>query len=648
MLAPAALLPALLLALFAFHCGSFPGAAQWPAGPIGQLVLLLLALGGVREWRDPLRLGAPGRWLPPAALAAAAASLALSPVPRAGRVALVLTPALLLAVPSLARLLTPRRQLAIAAWGVTVAAVAGWGLAQLLAGRGERAALPLGHHNLLAAFLLVTLPVAALGLRHAGPARWVAAAAVLLGGTAIVATRSWLGLATLALLALAAAARSRRARPLVAGLALVALAALVPRAEAMVAGTDSSAAGRTVYARAGLAGIAARPLLGWGPGATPWTLALHLAPRPGVNPSGEAVGELHSLPLALAYELGLPAAALTLAGAALFGWRRARALATAADPGLVGAGLLGLGAGALMALGNAYLAVPALPLALAASAAAALAGAGGGPEQGGRAHRFLGAAYLVVAVAVLVGPWLAQRAYQRAASAPSRALAVADARRAAALDPGFPLYTARAAWLPGDAVEVRAERALAAAETAVGVEALWLRAGTLALEAGRLEAAGRAFARAGDLDPLSGVAPFLRYVASGGRELDCAARALAAEPRLAAAVQWRGAEAARRAAIARLERWPGLPGGFAAALAAAAAPLPPAGEEVDLAVLLDATPALAVSLHQFRRAAWPADLARVRLSRPAVRALAAVGAAAARRDAAATAFPRGRCAPEGL
>ena len=30
------LLPALLLAAFAFACGSFPGAASWPAGPLGQ------------------------------------------------------------------------------------------------------------------------------------------------------------------------------------------------------------------------------------------------------------------------------------------------------------------------------------------------------------------------------------------------------------------------------------------------------------------------------------------------------------------------------------------------------------------------------------------------------------------------------------
>ncbi len=647
MLAPAALLPALLLALFAFAWGSFPGAASFPAGPLGQLALILLALGGVREWRDPLRLGAAGRLLLAALLATVMASLAASPVPRAGRLAVVLLPAFLLAVPALARAFAPaRRDLAIAAWGLAVTAVALWGLAQQLASRSERAALPLGHHNLLAAFLVVTLPVAALGLRRPGVARWIAAAAVATGGVAVVATRSWLGLGVLALLALAAATALRRARRLAAGLALVALAALVPRAEAMLAGADSSAAGRAVYARGGLAGVAARPWLGWGPGATPWTLAEHLEPRPGVNPGGEAVGELHSLPLGLAYELGVPGALLAFGVAALFALRRARGLASATDRGLATAGLLGLAAGGAMGLGNAYLAVPAIPLALAAAAGAALAGGAEGPARTLRSDRFAGALFALAAIALLARPALAQGAYQRALGAPTRALAAASAERAVALDPGFPLYAARASWLPGRPAAERAAWALAAADRAVGVGALWLRAGTLALEAEDFAGAGRAFARATDLDPLAGVPPFLRFIASGGREIDCAARALAAEPRLAAAVQWRGAEAARRAAVERLARWPGLPEGFAAALASRTREeVPAGGEEVDLAVLLDSTPALAISLHQFRRPAWPADVARIRLSREAVRGLVGFGAAAARADAAASAFPRGRCAP---
>lgn len=644
----AALTPALLLALFAFVCGSFPGAAAAPAGPLGQLALVATALAGARAWRDPLGLGAAGRWLLAAALVAAAASWAVSPVPRAGRTALVLLPSFLALVPALAAAIARRRDLAIAGWGVATAAVAIWGLARQALGHAERAAMPLGHHNLLAAFLVIVLPVAALGLRRAGPARWIAALAVTSGVAAIAATRSALGLAVLALAGLAAAAHAERARRLVAGLALLGLAALVPRAQAVLAGRDSSAGARTVYARAALAGIAERPLLGWGPGSTPWMLAERLEPRPGVNPAGEAVGEAHSLPLALAAEIGLPGTLLAAAALGLFGARRLRAAPAGGDRELALAGLCGLGAGVGMSAGNAFLAVPALPLALAAAAAAALAGGGEPAVPPGRGRgAWIPALLLGGASAVVLLPAaLAQEAYQRATRAPTRAEARVAVARAAALDPGFPLYAARAAWLPGPPIAERAAAAVAAAESAHGVAALWLRAGTLALEAADYDAAQRCFARARDLDPLSGVAPFLIYVASGGRDLDCAARALAAEPRLAAAVHWRKAPGARRTAIERLAEWPGLPSGFAAQLAErAAAPVPESGEEVDLAVQLDATPSLAVSLHQFRRSPWPDDVARIRLARAAVRAVAGVGSAAGRADTAPGAFPRGRCAP---
>ncbi len=647
----AALRPAFLLALFAFYCGSLPGGASAPAGPLGQLVLVVLALAGARAWRDPLGLGVAGRWLVAAALVAAGASLSTSPVPRAGRTALALLPVFLLLVPALAGAFDrARRDLAIAGWGAATAAVALWGLGQQVLGHGERAALPLGHHNLLAGFLLIALPVAALGLRRPGLSRWIAALAASSGVAAVVATRSALGLGVLALLALAVSARATRARRLIAGLALLGLAALVPRAQAVAAGRDSSAGGRAVYARAALAGIVARPLLGWGPGSTPWTLAEQLQPRPGINPAGEAVGEVHSMPLALAYEIGLPGALLAAAALGLFGARRLRPDPERGDRELALAGLAGLGAGAAMALGNSFLAVPALPVALAASAAAALAGAGeSSPEPARPGPARIPALLLVgLAAAFLLPAALAHEAYQQATRAPSRPAAVAAVERAAALDPSFPLYRARAAWLSGGPAPDRAADALAAAAAARGVAALWLRAGTLALEAEEFADAERAFARARDLDPLSGVAPFLLFVASGGRELDCAARALAAEPRLAAAVHWRKQEGARQAALGRLAAWPGLPAGFAGELARrASAPVPAAGEEVDLAVQLDATPALAVSLHQFRRAPWPADVARIRLSRQAVRAVAGVGAAASRADSRPEAFPRGRCAPAG-
>ena len=205
---------------------------------------------------------------------------------------------------------------------------------------------------------------------------------------------------------------------------------------------------------------------------------------------------------------------------------------------------------------------------------------------------------------------------------------------ARALDPQFALYAARWAWSADAPVE---ERAAGAAGGACrrGVSALWLRAGSLALEAGWSGPAREALLRAQALDPLSAFAPFQLASLGGGRDAavppaDCAARALAAEPRLVAASFWRGREGQRRAAIDRLEHWPGIDAGWRSEMltqtAAATEPMPsgaPQGAGVDevepLAAQIDTTPALAVSLHLFRRSPWPADVARIRVERAGVR-----------------------------
>ncbi len=642
-----ALAPALLLALFGFWCGTFRGAAAWPQAALGPAVLLLVALAGARSAVDPLGLGRAGRLLPWAAFAAALASWSASPVPRAGRVGLMLAPALLWAVPALARAWSTasRRDLGIAAWAASVAAVAGTALGQQVATSGHRAALPLGHHNLLAAFLVITLPVAALAWRRPGLSRVLAVAAVILGVAAVLASRSWLGLLALAAILLVASRRLPRLRRLVAGLALLALAALVPRAERMLAGADLSASGRWVYARAALEGLAARPAPGWGPGSTPWLLAEWLRPLPGVNPPGEVVGEAHSLPLQVAFELGLPGLALLIGVGGLFVLRRWRALESVQDPALSRAGLLGLGAGAIVALGGAHLSVPAIPVALMAAAAATLVGAAAAPRGAGWLGQAIVAGYVVSACIVLSGPVRAHAAYERGRAAPSRGAAVASLARAVALDPGFPLYRARAAWASEATAVERAAASRRAASEARGVAALWLRSGVDSFEAGEYEASRSAFEAAMALDPLSGVPPFLAFVASGGEDLDCAARALAAEPRLAAATFWRRVPAARERALARLATWPGLPPGYGAELARRLEPVPePADDEVDLAVQMDVTPALAVSLHQFRRSPWVVDVARVRLERRTVRGLSGV-ASAVRVGTPKSAFPHDRCAP---
>jgi hypothetical protein len=651
------LLPALLLACFAFWSGTFPGSASFPAGAVGQGLVLAAALLGAGSWRDPLRLGPSGRWLPWALFAAVALSLFASPVPRAGRVGAVLLPAFLLVPPFVARCWSTerRRELGLLAWSAVVGATAVWAIVEQLRQSGPRAAMPLGHHNLLAVFLVITLPLAALGLRRSGPGRWVALGAVIAGVVALAETRSFLSGAVLALLALASAARFERARHLVLGLAFLALALLVPRAAAILRGEDSSSAARMVYLRAGVEGATQRAVVGWGPGSTAWTLAAHLRPLPAVNPPGEVVGEMHSLPVELAYELGLPGLALASALAGIFLLRRWRGRKAALDPGLMAAGVAGLGGFFLTGIGAAPLAVTALPLAALLAAGAALAGEGAPDEAAARNQGLRELPvwlYTAAALFLLLPVVRAQALYERAAKLRERSEVTPILARAVALDPQFALYRARWAWSAEAPLPERAGAAIAAARSAQGVAALWLRAGALALEAGRMELAREAFERAMALDPLSGFAPFhlAALSADGESGTDCSARALLAEPRLAAASAWRGRQAQRLAALERIGRWPGIDAGWKAELrkqAALALPELQNGvtpDEVELAAQIDTTPALAVSLHLFRRSPWPAGVARIRVERAGVRQMK-LPSAAALSESAGSAFPRDRCAP---
>ncbi len=661
------LLPPLLLACFAFWSGTFPGAAAFPSGPVGQGLVLAAALLGAAAWRDPLRLGSAGRWLVGALLAAVALSLWASPVARAGRVGVVLLPAFLLLAPFVARCWSTerRREVGLAAWSVVVGATAVWALVEQVRQGTPRSAMPLGHHNLLAAFLVITLPLVVPALRRRGPSRWMALAAVVAAVVALVEARSFVAGAALALLALVGAARFERARHLVLGLALLGLALLVPRAAAIVRGEDSSASAREVYLLAGWQGASERPIAGWGPGSTPWTLAGHLRPLPGVNPAGEVVGEMHSLPLALAYELGFVGLALAVGIAGLFLLRRWRGRSAAADRALVEAGLAGVAGFLLTALGGAQLSVAALPLAAALAAGAALAGEGGPEDRAAqplpesRRRPFVRPGlvawiYAGVAALLLLPLARAHALYEEAARVRVRDKAAPLLAQAMALDPQFALYRARWAWSADAPVGERAVAASAAARAAPGVAALWLRAGALALEAGRKDLARHASERAMALDPLSGFAAFQLATldADASDAADCRARALLAEPRLAAATAWRGREILLREALARLEHWPGIDAGWRVEMiqqAAGAAPQPlaagtPAGDEVELAAQIDTTPALAVSLHLFRRTPWPADVARIRVERAGVRRMK-LPSAAAMRESSAAAFPRDRCAP---
>lgn len=644
-----AFLPALVVALFALWCGTFEGGATLWGAAAGLAVLLLFALLGVDEWRDPWRLGGAARLLPAAAALAVLASWWASPVRRAGLVVIVLLPSLYLLPAAVARCWRSAgdRRRGGAALAAVLAAVALWALAARWGGISERAALPLGHHLPTAAWLLLLLPMAALGARHPGAARWLAAPSALAAAAALASTRSLLGALGLGLeLALVALVLGRRpgaapvdvaARALWPGALLVAGAALTLRLAGLEDGRDPSLAARLTYWRGGWEGWLERPLLGWGPGSTPWTAGLHLEPRPGVNPPGEIVSDLHSLPLGLLYELGPAAPLLVAVALALLA---ARALASGRDREWATAASIGLAGFAAVSLGGAWFGAAALPVtllvvvgALAAVAPPPLAAARRWPA------RLAAAAHLFVAALVLTPTLVAQASYERARAAPGADRQYFEIGRALAQDPSFALYRAIFGGLGDDADEK-----LRAARAAPGVAALWLDAGRAGAEAGRPWALS-ALDEACRLAPLTALPsfwslePLLAAAADDAERADelvhRAARALAADPRLAAAPLWRRHPALLDRAVARLEAEEALDAGWRLELVRQIEALatPPAGELIEIRLGIDRDPGFTLSELVFRRRPWPADWASIwleeqklaRLDLPSAARLASTG-----------------------
>ncbi|MCB1036291.1 MAG: O-antigen ligase family protein, partial [Acidobacteria bacterium] len=355
--------------LFAFWCGTFHGGSgAWAATAACASILALAGIVG--RTLHPLSGGGSESWLLGASVVVLLASWWTSPVPRAGLSALLLLPAFLLLPSALAAAWQSEaaRRRGLSALSLTVFGASVWALADRYLAGSPRAAMPLGHHNLLAVWLVTLLPMAALGARGRGPARALAAAAALAGTAALIATGSWAGGVALALeIAVAAVVlepRLRRWRWLGGATVFLALAVLVslPRLRGLLEGSDTSWSAREAYLSAGWRGFLERPLLGWGPGSTPWTLAEFLEPLPGIHPSGELVGDLHNLPLQLLYELGASGGALFLISFVLL---LARSTSEARDRPLAVAAKLGwLGFG-VASLGGAPLSVLALPMALA-------------------------------------------------------------------------------------------------------------------------------------------------------------------------------------------------------------------------------------------------------------------------------------------
>jgi O-antigen ligase len=621
--------PPLLLALFGAWCGTFAWGPSWPASAAAALALLGSLLWIAPPWRDPLRLGATGQFLPWALWIAMAASAWASPVPRAGWVALILLPAFLVlpgVVERCWRLEEDRRR-GLRALALAVAGVALWSLIDWLALGSPRPAMPLGHHNLLAAWLVILLPLAVLPARESGAWRFAGLAAGGLAVAAILASRSLAGCAALAAAALLAfgarAGRARRRRGWLALLAAALLVSLVqlPRALRIAAGSDLSAQARGAYLAAGIEGFQARPMLGWGPGSVPWTAAAFLEPVLRVNPWGESVGDLHSLPVQLGYELGATGLLLAAGLIVLFFLRRVAEREEGRDPALLLGGLLGLGSGAVASLGSGALAVTALPLAAAVAAGAALAGSGRGKA---RSSRLPVRIYALAALLALTPLEIARWHYDRgrlADGAGEAAKAEAELAAAARLDPAFPLYPMRLALLRARAPEGRdpaAGLALRAAEKGSAVPSLWLVAGVLG-HAARKPWAGAALERACRLDPLDPFPPFYGLLAARadpdapGR----GAQALLNEPRLAAAVFWERHPDLLAQSLTLVRAWPGVDAGWKEALLAA---VPPpggrSGPTGKVELMIDTEPQAALSLTAFRRLPWPTRWGLVEVRRP--------------------------------
>ncbi len=610
--------PALALALLTFWSGTLFGGASFSGAATTHIALLGLAALAAPAWRDPLALGWHGRLLPAALLVSLSLSWWLSPVERAGRVGLVLLPAMLLVPAAVARCWRqPRsRALGLLAMSVVTGAAALVSIVWMLWLDSARAALPLGHHNLLAAWLVILWPVAVLPGRQTPLARWLAWSAGALAAVALLASGSLVAALALAAQAVLVARWWPRTRLLIAGLCLLALVSQAPRAASLISGSDPSFRARMTYLAAGWRGSLARPVFGWGPGSVPWTVSRFLEPRPGVNPASEIVGDLHCMPLQVTYELGLPGLLLSLATLGLFARRRLVETRTAAEPELLRAGLVGLAGGGVLALGSSALSVAAVPFAVAVVAGTTLSASMAQDRFASRSGRTVTAIYLGVAALVLLPLDRAHHRYQKARELGMTRASLEHLEKATAIDPAYPLYRARRAWLatrlgespPGASID-----ALRAARDAVAVAPLWLAAGTVAADLGQPWARS-ALETASRLDPLSPLAAYhvMRAQPDHPEAPDWGARALRAEPRLAAASFWAHHHQLRHKVIEQL-----TPGSTARrrleSVGGKAAGDSQSG--VSLALTLDTEAAVSFSLYAFRRSPWPAALAPVELDR---------------------------------
>jgi len=651
------LLPVCLLLVASLWSGTLFSGASAPAVAAGHLALLgfLWFFGG---GADPLRLGTRGRWSLAALWLAVLVSLLFSRVPRAGFEVLILLPAWLWLPGALAASWRREGDRMLSGLAAAVAVVAGWALLDWVLVGAPRPAMPLGHHNLLAAWLVILLPTVALAAYRRGDGwKWALWGALGLGLAAALLSRS---LAATVALVVQAILLAWLYRPLRRGVLVVGglLAVLqLPRLVSILGGSDASVSARWVYWRAAGGGWLQSPWWGQGPGSVGWTSAEFLRPRPGLSPPSEVVGQLHSLPLDLLYQLGGVGVVAVAVAVVLFVVTRWREIAAAQgrDPGVAWAAAIGLAGGVVAALGNSWLHLSALLWPLAVTVALVLYGTGSARDEAVRAprrERWPLRLYLVAALVALMPLNLARGFYDRALGAESAAETHRALTQAVALDPSFPLYRARLAAL--SAPREAATQARRAAWNAASTPALWLHAATVARRPGA--ASIDELRRAMALDPLAAYAPFELALVLDDPTSDepateasaCLARALLSEPRLAAAVELERRPSLLLAAIERLHRWPGVDAGWRLEMVRRVGQL--GGVEGERAVLVYAAESGAspgLSLYGFRRLPWPQGWLNVAVRAAGARALD-LPPAALLGSSSATAFPLDRCAPAGV
>ncbi len=636
--ATVAVLPALLLLSSAVWTGTLQAPLQpWMVLAGHGVLALFVALmaGSCRQASAALGW----TWVPVVLLTAwLVAGVLMSPVPRAGWLALALWPMFLLLPSAVANCWRRvwQRRLGLQAVAVVLVVVSSIGLWHWSLGHSERAALPLGHHNLLALWLVTLAPLLSrLTSSRKVSTLMLVGLAIVVSGWTLAAGRS-LSAAVGLMSSLPVAAifawrqvsswpdlRRRRRRQLVVGaliLGMLLSATLIhhqgDRLARLATGDDSSWAARSAYWQAAWQGGVERPW-GWGAGSTAWTLSRFMPVRPGVLPAGAVVADVHSLPLGVLYELGWP-------GLLLVTWLLASQWGQLSHRRRSGKHRRWLAAicfwiFAVTSLAGAPFTVLALPTALAVAV-----GWGLRPTEPGQGN--WKRAWPVGIFIVFILPLdLAAIHYSRAIDGET----FDDQRRALVkatdLDPRFPLYRAQLAILDGYRQDTAASPSpqvpgtdfgayLEAAEQAHAVAPLWLLAGAKGQVAG-VAWDQRALVQACDLDPLSAMAPFLLAAGEPPQERTAqwGARALAAEPRLLAATAWRLRPAEFAAAVALLVQHPSLDAGWRQRLEESHRRIvqgydTPPTEVLQLSLGMDGKASDSLSLYAFRRPPWPTDL----------------------------------------